>query len=599
LPNDNNDPAQFQIRMNNGTLEYGGKRALMMDVAGGLYSLKRTLRADIGFFEKDFMFKAGLGGAREFLSSLRADGIPDDPEKAILSLLDMYARRGFGRFNLVSIDKSTKTVEISSDNAGEAWAFLENHDLQREPVCAYTSGVLTWICRLAFARDSPDDSDLMTHESQCIAQGAKQCLYTVAPEKELSRRFPEYEKPKGSIAEHELMLNEEILVKNLELQGMNLALERQVRKRTEELWRAEENYNSLMRHSPDAVAVVLLDGRLHSINQAGARALGIDPPEEAQNLKMSSLLSGKNVTWDRIIWILEKEGAISGLETEFTARDGKKVIGLLSARFANMLPGKCVELVFKDVTESKLLERRMEEARSESDLLIDLLSHDIMNYTFSALHFLNKLWNSPTVTQTDKETLAPIIKDIQGTYDLCASVRDLSQIRTIESDGLSTKDLNSIIAEAVVDVKRMFSDRTVTVNFRDSDVQHFAKCSSLTPRIFTNLLSNAVKYDHHPEPVVEITVSDFEENGRQYWRAEVSDNGKGIPDEEKERVFQRFHRTDTSVPGTGLGLFVARAIAEASGGRLWAENRVQGDYTKGTTMVVLLPKAANMPRTAA
>jgi signal transduction histidine kinase len=66
--------------------------------------------------------------------------------------------------------------------------------------------------------------------------------------------------------------------------------------------------------------------------------------------------------------------------------------------------------------------------------------------------------------------------------------------------------------------------------------------------------------------------------------------GRGIPDDEKERVFARFHRVDTSVSGTGLGLYVVRFIANASGGRVWAENRVKGDHTKGTTMVVLLQK---------
>jgi len=137
----------------------------------------------------------------------------------------------------------------------------------------------------------------------------------------------------------------------------------------------------------------------------------------------------------------------------------------------------------------------------------------------------------------------------------------------------------------------MFSDRKVNVDFGGVQTPHYTKCSTLATRLFTNLLTNAIKYDPHEEARIDVSVSQTAEGGVQYWRIEVVDNGKGIPDDEKERVFQRFHRIDLSVSGTGLGLFVVRFIAKASGGKVWAEDRVQGDHTKGTKMVVLLPKA--------
>jgi hypothetical protein len=79
--------------MSNGRLEFAGKRSVMMDVAGGLYALKKTLRADIGFFEKDFMFKAGLEGTREFLTGLIDVGHPDDPIETVKRMLELYSLR--------------------------------------------------------------------------------------------------------------------------------------------------------------------------------------------------------------------------------------------------------------------------------------------------------------------------------------------------------------------------------------------------------------------------------------------------------------------------------------------------------------------------
>lgn len=68
---------------------------------------------------------------------------------------------------------------------------------------------------------------------------------------------------------------------------------------------------------------------------------------------------------------------------------------------------------------------------------------------------------------------------------------------------------------------------------------------------------------------------------------EVMDRGPGIPDPEKERVFEKFYRRSDSddVSGTGLGLSISRGIVEAHGGRVWIEDREGG----GSIFVVSLP----------
>jgi PAS domain S-box-containing protein len=560
-----------------------------MDGAGGFYWLKKSLKADVGFFEKDFMFRAGMEGARSYLSAV---GSPDhlDPRKTIEVLLAKYSEKGFGEFQLDRLDEASKTVEISCPNGVEAWGFLQNKDQQVDPICTYSSGVLCWICRLALAPGDPYDFDLSVFETECAAQGKSTCRFVIAPDAELTRAYPGYKKPNESITEHELELNEEILVKNLELQGANLALERQIRKRTEELWRAEENYKSLMRLSPDTVAVVHLDGRVHSINDAGARFLGVDTDLESKALMMQSLLVGPESSWEQVIWTLEKEGSISGLEARVRRSDGNTATMLLEARLADLLPGRCVEAALRDITATKAMEKNMEEVRTEAEFLNDLLSHDIMNYSFSALHFLKQVWKAQGLTEEERRNLGVATKDIEGAFELCSSVRDLSRIKTEESRELLNKDLDLLLAEAFEESKMMFPGKKVVINF-NKGARRMVRTSTLGTRLFANLLTNAIKFDPRTEVVIEVSVDEYTQAGAGYWRVKVSDNGKGIPDSEKERVFQRFHRLDASVPGTGLGLYVARFIAEATGGKVWAEDRVQGDHSRGTTMVVLMPKS--------
>jgi signal transduction histidine kinase len=70
----------------------------------------------------------------------------------------------------------------------------------------------------------------------------------------------------------------------------------------------------------------------------------------------------------------------------------------------------------------------------------------------------------------------------------------------------------------------------------------------------------------------------------------VSDEGIGIPASEHQRIFERFHRVDNSLarktPGTGLGLFLVRAVAEAHGGSVWVDSKPG----EGSTFWVELPR---------
>ncbi len=104
----------------------------------------------------------------------------------------------------------------------------------------------------------------------------------------------------------------------------------------------------------------------------------------------------------------------------------------------------------------------------------------------------------------------------------------------------------------------------------------------LIEQVLLNLLDNAFKFSP-PGAAVEITaVADGE-----FLRVSVADNGKGIPVDELERVFDKFYRASQNVgmPGTGLGLSICKGIVEAHGGRIWAERREGG----GTRVTFTLP----------
>ncbi len=95
-------------------------------------------------------------------------------------------------------------------------------------------------------------------------------------------------------------------------------------------------------------------------------------------------------------------------------------------------------------------------------------------------------------------------------------------------------------------------------------------------QIFQNLIDNAIKYLDKPEGLIRVQATRLSDA----WEFRVIDNGPGIPDRYREKVFQIFQRLDTrgDIPGTGLGLTLVRRIIEARGGRAWIQT-AEGDGT--------------------
>ena len=103
-------------------------------------------------------------------------------------------------------------------------------------------------------------------------------------------------------------------------------------------------------------------------------------------------------------------------------------------------------------------------------------------------------------------------------------------------------------------------------------------------RVLANLLGNALRYS--PEGSAVLVRA---EPGATELRLHIVDRGPGLPDEEREALFQPFRR-GTAGRGSGLGLAIARGFAEANGGRLWAQDDPGGGH-----LVLALPLAAREP----
>ena len=140
-------------------------------------------------------------------------------------------------------------------------------------------------------------------------------------------------------------------------------------------------------------------------------------------------------------------------------------------------------------------------------------------------------------------------------------------------------DLDERLLEVVRQLREMARASSVTVKVADDlpDVEVDAAAIELS---LTNYISNAIKYAD-PEKLnraVEVRghVERLDDATGETLVVEVRDNGLGVPEDAKEKLFQRFFRADdptiTGIEGTGLGLSIVRETVEGIGGRAWVES---------------------------
>jgi signal transduction histidine kinase len=147
-------------------------------------------------------------------------------------------------------------------------------------------------------------------------------------------------------------------------------------------------------------------------------------------------------------------------------------------------------------------------------------------------------------------------------------------------------DIEEILAGTLASFSVRLRDKGFDISYQgpDEPLPEIEVDANAIDRAVANLLDNAVKYSDGDRRIEVALASDGGELS-----ISVSDHGIGIPRDELERIFERFHRVSTGlvhdVKGTGLGLSLVRHIADAHGGRV----TVESELGRGSTFTIHLP----------
>ncbi|HTO83049.1 MAG TPA: sensor histidine kinase KdpD [Methylomirabilota bacterium] len=236
----------------------------------------------------------------------------------------------------------------------------------------------------------------------------------------------------------------------------------------------------------------------------------------------------------------------------------------------------------EDIDEARVL---AETERLRSSLLTSI-SHDLRTPlasiigTITSLRSFGKLYDD----HTRDDMLATAQEEAERLNRFVANLLDMTRI---DSGAIELRremtDLSDVVGSALQRCSRVLADHRVAVTLAP-DLPMFPLDFVLTEQVLVNLLDNAAKYAPKGT-TVEIDARAAEGDVV----IEVRDEGPGIPDEDLERIFDKFYRVrsgDRQRAGTGLGLAICRGFVEAQGGTIHAANRIG---RSGAVFTIRLP----------
>ena len=348
---------------------------------------------------------------------------------------------------------------------------------------------------------------------------------------------------------------------------------------------SEEQFRSAIENAPIAMALLDLEGRWLTVNDAVCRLLGYTE-DELRQLSFQDLTYPEDLDEDLSLVGKLLTGHIDSyqLEKRYLHKSGETIWGLLSVSLARDEYGQPAYFISQilDVTNRREVERLQSE-------FISTVNHELRT-PLTAIQGALSLLLARCEERADPKEKMLLANSLESTQRLTRLVTDILDVQKMAqgmmSYQLETLDLRQLLVE-IAEMQAPFAEKwgiSLETDLPDAQILAHVDPDRFTQAV-VNLISNAIKFSGDADRVV-IHARHRDDGGA--WVA-VQDFGQGVPAEFQDKIFGRFAQADGSstrkVQGSGLGLNITKSIIEAFGGSIGFET----EEAKGTTFYFVLP----------
>jgi PAS domain S-box-containing protein len=406
-----------------------------------------------------------------------------------------------------------------------------------------------------------------------------------------------------------------------ELEDLNRNLEERIRRKTRDLRKAHDTlktseliFRTIFENAIEGIFQTTPDGRLLNASPSLARIVGYDSVGSLlDEVPTAVSLYVKPEDREEFRAILEQNGKISDFETQLKKKDGSTIWAMLSAKVIrnedgaiSHYQGFVIDISeHRRAAELELANIRLRELDTLKSALLSTASHDmrspmtaILGFSDLAKQLFMEHFLPLASGNQELEQHAAKIKEqleiIEGEgWRLIRLVNDFLDISKFESGCSEWNDkpvqMNDIGEQALKVIGgQILTRKTVRLESEFAPDLPLLICDpDRMMQVMINLLGNAAKFTR--EGTIRIRTHIASSNRVE---VRVEDTGVGIPDNEKERIFEKFHRIKQDIvhakaglESTGLGLAICKQIVEHYGGRIWVESKIG----EGSAFIFQLP----------
>ncbi len=317
---------------------------------------------------------------------------------------------------------------------------------------------------------------------------------------------------------------------------------------------AQKRFKKYVENSPYGVFVEDNEGNYVEVNEKACEITGYS---EEELLDMNILDLYEPETQEKAaekFETLKEEGQLR-VELPFKRKDGKERIWDI---FAIRLSENRTLSFVEDITARKEIEER-------ENMLHSLLRHDVKNKVLVTQGYLELLEEF----ELDDDAIEYIKKSrqsIEKSLDIISKVRNL---RKAKSEDIQEIEVISEIQKAVSDSKSRLVKNDMEVDLESEIDQCKVKGGNLMKELFSNLIENSINHSEANNIKIEPKLSEEKIVIR------IEDDGIGIPEEDKETIFEKGYTTDEE-RGTGLGLYLVRRLLDIYDGSIDVKNSELG-----------------------
>lgn len=243
----------------------------------------------------------------------------------------------------------------------------------------------------------------------------------------------------------------------------------------------------------------------------------------------------------------------------------------------------------RDISERKLLERKLVEDNIELTAFSGTVAHDLQAPLATIIGYCELLDSLPKGQQSADEAahLGVIKKTALDMSELISDLLDYSRTNRTGEMRVDIFPLNELMDRVLSNLSGTIQEKKARVEF--GQLPTLVCNSAMMIQLFQNLVGNGLKYNRSPVPEVKIEVEESDHEIILRFR----DNGLGIDPNFFAEAFEPFQRAPgTRESGTGLGLSICKRVVERHGGRIWIESTPG----RGSCFWVKLPKDLSKSR---